>query len=337
MKRITSVLIAATIGLFAPIQNAQAAAEFNLRFAHFWPPQAGMSQQFQAWGDAVEKDSNGRIKVEMYPSQTLAKAPKIYDAVVSSIADVGATVQGYTANRFPLSQVIELPGIAESGALGSCVFQTLLDQGDIADEYSETHPLFVFTHGPGMIHTKGTAVKTPEDLKGLRIRRPTAVVADLLTGLGSQPVGMPAPQIYQSMSRGVIDGATLPWEGVKSFRLNELADNHTDINLYTLAFVVTMNKGTYESMPADLRQVIDKNSGLAWAVKTGQLMDEQDKVGLAQAKELGHTITTIEGGVENPAWKGVLEQATENYLSQNGATARSIYEKIPALSKNCRN
>jgi TRAP-type C4-dicarboxylate transport system substrate-binding protein len=322
------------VGLVGLGQRAQA-AEVNLRFAHFWPAQAAMAKHWQSWAEAVEKDSNGRISVEMYPSQTLAKAPKTYDAVINGIADIGATVQGYTANRFPLTQVIELPGISQSGVHGSCIAQSLLDKGDIAEEYAETHPLFVFTHGPGVIHTKGKAVKTPADLKGLRIRRPTAVVAELLTGLGGQPVGMPAPHIYQSMSRGVINGATLPWEAMKSFRLNELADHHTDINLYTLSFVVTMNKRVYEGMPADLRRVIDKNSGLTWAIKSGQLMDEQDVAGLAQAKVQGHTIIAVEGGVNNPAWKGVLDRATEKYLAQSGASARNVYGRIQSLSKTC--
>ncbi len=334
MKRIASVLVVTAAGLLGSVPAAQA-AEVNLRFAHFWPAQAAIAKHWQAWADTVENESNGRINVEMYPSQTLAKAPKIYDAVINGIADVGVTVQGYTANRFPLTQIIELPGISESGEHGSCIAQTLLDQGDIASEYAETHPLFVFTHGPGTIHTKGKLVKTPADLQGQRIRRPTAVVAEMLTGLGSKPVGMPAPQIYQSMSRGVINGATLPWEAMKSFRLNELADNHTNINLYTLSFVVTMNKGVYAGMPAELQQVIDNNSGLSWATQSGTLMDQQDRLGLAQAKEQGHTIYTVEGGVNNPAWKGILDQATERYLSQSGASARSIYERIPQLSENC--
>ncbi len=334
MKRFSLVLAATMVGQLGFVQSS-VAADVTLRFAHFWPAQAGISKHFQSWADAVEKDSNGRIEVEMYPSQTLTKAPKTYDAVVNGIADVGVTVQGYTASRFPLSQVVELPGISKSGENGSCVLQSLLDEGVIAQEYQETHPLFVFTHGPGLIHTKGKAVKTPEDLKGLRIRRPTAVVADLLSELGGQPVGMPAPEIYQAMSRGVIDGAALPWEGVKSFRLDELTDQHTDINLYTIAFVVTLNKQAYEGMPADLQQVIDKNSGLDWAVKSGQFMDEEDKIGLAKVKALGQNITTIEGGVNNPAWKGVLDKATEGYLASTGGTARSVYQRAQALSNSC--
>lgn len=324
-------LMALPLGLASAAQ----AAEVNLRFAHFWPPQAAIAQHWQSWADAVEKDSNGRIKVEMYPAQTLAKAPKIYDAVVTGMADIGATVQGYTANRFPLTQVIELPGLSESGRHGSCIAQNLMDQGDISAEYQETHPLFVFTHGPGTLHTKGKAVAIPEDFKGMRIRRPTAVVASLISGLGGQPVGMPAPEIYQSMSRGVIDGATLPWEATKSFRLNELADNHTDINLYTLSFLVTMNKQTYQAMPADLRLVIDKHSGLDWATRSGQLMDEQDKIGMAEARALKHNIISVEGGVNHPAWKPVLDKATEDYLTETGPLARNVYDRIRTLSQTC--
>lgn len=334
MKKVISRLAIVAVGLLALAPSSQA-AEYTLRLAHMWPAQAAMGKIWPVWGESIEKASHGRIKVEIYPSQTLAKGAKTYGAVVSGIADIGVAVQGYTANRFPLSQVVELPGVSGSGVQGSCIAQTLLQEGDIASEYADVHPLLVFTHGPGMIHTKGKAVRTPEDLNGLRIRRPTALIADTLTALGGQPVGMPAPEIYQAMSRGVIDGATLPWEATKSFRLNELADQHTEINLYTLIFVVAMNKTVYEGMPADLRKVIDAHSDMEWATRVGRVMDEQDKTGRAQAVAQNHSIITIEGGVNNPAWKGVLDLATESYLANNGATVRGVYARIQSISPTC--
>nr|HPQ95946.1 hypothetical protein [Thiolinea sp.] len=159
------------------------AADVTLRFAHFFPPVATQSKDiFQAWADKVKEESDGRIAVELYPASTLAKPPALYDAVRDRIADMTATVPGYTANRFPLTQIVELPGIVKNAAHGSCVLQGLYESGALDKEYRETRPLFLFTHGQGHLHTTEKLVKSPGDLKGLRIRRPSPVVATLLEG-----------------------------------------------------------------------------------------------------------------------------------------------------------
>lgn len=317
------------------------AADYTLRFAHFFPAVADVSKDvFQEWAKAVEEESDGRIAVQMYPSSTLAKPPALYDSAVNGIADMVATVQGYTANRFPLTQIVELPGVVQSAEQGSCVIQKLYDEGLIAGEYKDTKPLFLFTHGQGHFHLKDTVVEKPSDLAGKRIRRPTSVVANLLEELEAQPVGMPAPESYQSMQRGVIDGVALPWEGMKSFRLNELANTHTEIGgLYSLSFVVTMNSRVYNSMPDDLKKVIDDNSGMKWAEKTGKVFDGLDAQGREEAIAAGQTIVTIEGGGENPDWKPVLDAATEKYLMEledKGLPARDVYARTMELAGNCQ-
>lgn len=336
MKKLTAIAAIAAIGVL-PLATAQA-ADFNLRFAHFWPATSGLHVAFESWGKSLEEASDGRITVEFYPSQTLTKAPQSYDAVKSRIADVTATVQGYSANRFPLTQVVELPGMAKTAAQGSCVIQSLYDEGLISGEYDDTHVLYVFTHGPGDIHTREKAIHKPEDLAGLKIRRPTTVVAELLEGLGAQPVGMPAPETYPSLQRGVIDGVSMPWEGIKAFRLNEETNYHTELGLYTLSFVVTLNKGVYNEMPDDLKQIVDEHSGQVWSQKMAAAFDEQDRQGREEAVADGHTIITLEGGAEHPDWKPVLDAATEKYLGEleaRGLPARDVYARARELSASC--
>ncbi len=338
-KKVAAAAVVGTVVLGSTM-SAQA-ADVTLRFAHFWPAVASAHKNlFQAWADAVQEQSGDRIAVEIYPAQTLAKAPAQYEAVTNRIADMTATVQGYTAYRFPLTQVVELPGLVQDAYQGSCIIQTLYDEGLISSEYEDTRPLFLFTHGPGLLHTKGKLVTTPEDLAGMRIRRPTSVVATILEGVNAQPVGMPAPESYQSMQRGVIDGVALPWEGALAFRLLELADKHTEVGgLYTLSFIVTMNKDVYESMPDDLKKVIDDNSGMAWSDKAAVEFDSLDKKGREQAVAEGHEIYTVEGGAENPAWKPVLDKATEAYLAQledQGLPARKVYARAVELAGTCK-
>lgn len=331
---------AVTAGITALVLQLPAqAADVELRFAHFWPAVAGMHKDvYQVWADKVAKDSEGRIKVDVYPSSTLAKPPAQYEAVKNRVADVTATVLGYTANRFPLTQIVELPGIAKDAIHGSCVVQSLYDEGLLDSEYKDTRPLYFFTHGPGLIHSKEKAIKVPSDFAGLRIRRPTTVVSNLLEELGAKPVGMPAPQTYQSLQRGVIDGVAFPWEGAFTFKVNELAETHTELGgLYTLSFVVTMNKSVYEKMPADLQKVIDTNSGKEWATIAGSVFDSFDVKGRAQAVEAGHEIISIDTSTD-PLWKPILDKATEKYLSdlvEKGLPAREVYARAIELSASC--
>jgi TRAP-type C4-dicarboxylate transport system substrate-binding protein len=337
MRKIIKQAAVAAVAVSA-IAQVHASAEYTLRFSHFFPEVSGQSKElFQVWAKSVEEESNGRIDVQIYPSGTLAKATGQYDAVKNSIADVAVAIQGYTANRFPLTQIVELPGVAKDAAQGSCIVESLYDEGLIAKEYRQTKPLFMFTHGPGVLHTTDKEIKTPEDLAGLRIRRPTSVVAKLLEGLGAQPVGMPAPDAYQSTQRGVIDGVALPWEGQYTFRLNELTKYHTEVGgLYTLAFVMTMNKSFYNRLPADLKKVIDNNSGMKWSEKAAKVFDELDAKGRAQAIEMGDTIDIIKDGAENPLWKPVLYQATEDYLKElqkKGLPSYKVYARAIELSK----
>lgn len=338
LKKITMTAMAGVMAVGVATQTQ--AADVTLRFAHFWPSVAGIHKElFQVWADKVKEQSGGDIEVQIFPSATLAKPPAQYEAVKNRIADVTATVQGYTANRFPLTQIVELPGLVQTAKQGSCMIQGLYDEGLISDEYKDTKPLMFFTHGPGHIHTGEKIVKTPEDLAGLRIRRPTAVVAKMLEELKAKPVGMPAPQSYQSMQRGVIDGVALPYEGMAAFRLNELAKNHTEVGgLYVLSFVITMNKDVYNALSADQKKVIDDNSGKAWSENAAKVFDEMDVIGRKAAVDGGHNIYTVEGGAENPAWKPILAKATESYLAEleeKGLPARKVYARAQELSQSC--
>jgi TRAP-type C4-dicarboxylate transport system substrate-binding protein len=334
MKLATAALAALGLAFGDPAT----AAEVDMNFAHFMPAGSWQNQElFNGWAKAVEEQSGGRIKVTIFPAQTLGKAPAGYDNAKNGIADIAWTVQGYTAGRFPLSQVIELPGLFKSAEIGSCAFQKLYDSGALDEEYSETHVLFVHTHGQGHLHTNGKAVTTLTDLKGLKIRRPTAVIGKLLTELGAEPVGMPAPRIYESMQRGTIDGYMLPWEAVKGFRLEEVSDQHTEFGFYSLAFVLTMNKAKYDSLPDDLKQVIDDNTGMDWAIRAGQGFDTGDEVGLEVAMATG-TINKIEGA-ELAQWQSAADRTAKSYLAEldaKGLPGTQTYEAVQGYVAECR-
>lgn len=334
--KITAGLLAASLSAMA-MSSTQAAT--TLRMAHFWPGASGINQDiFEAWAQAVEQESGGELRVEMYPSGTLAKPDAIYEAAANGIADVGATAQGYTAGRFPLSQVVELPGVADNATQGACVLQTLYDEGHLDAEYEDTRPLFMFTTGPGGIHTIDTEVQVPADLAGLRIRRPTAVAGEMLENMGATPVGMPAPDIYTAIQRGVIDGLSFPWEGLKGFRINELVNHHTEVPFYTLIFVATMSQRTYDRLSPEQQAVIDANSGMKWAENAGAVFDRLDREGKQEAIAAGHTVREIADPLQDPDWQQPLQEGIDGYLArleERGLPGREVYEAALAASEAC--
>ncbi len=322
----------------AEVKTEQSAKTINLKYAHFMPASSWQNKTlFKDWADSVKQASGGKLNISIFPAQTLGKAPAGYDNAKNGITDIAWTVQGYTAKRFPLSQIIELPGLFDNAKTGSCAFQKLYDSGALDKEYEETHVLYVHTHGLGHLGTKDKAVTTLADLKGLKIRRPTAVIGKLLKELGAEPIGMPAPRIYESMQHGTIDGFMLPWEAVAGFRAYEVAKHYTEFGFYSLAFVATMNKQTYENLPADLKKAIDENSGMKWALIAGEGYDKGDADALPIIRKTG-TIHQIDPA-EKPKWEEAGKRATKAYLDEldaKGLPGTKTYEQIKKYIAECK-
>lgn len=326
-----------TAGIAALGLASTASAE-NLRYAHFMSASSWQNQViFEDWATAVEEASGGALDVQVFPAQTLGKAAAGYDNAVAGIADIVWTVPGYTAGRFPLSQILELPGLFDTGAVGSCAFQKLYDSGALDEEYEETHILFVHTHDPGHLHTAKKPVSTLADMKGLKLRRPTQVVGDLLTELGAEPVGMPAPNTYEAVQRGAIDGYMLPWESVESFRLEELTGNHTVFGFYALAFIATMNKAKYEALSPEAKAAIDANSGMQWSVTAGGGYDE---AGAKVLERLRETSNVIELSAEERAtWMAAAQKASDAYISsldEQGLPGTETYAAVQGYVTECQ-
>ncbi|SNT70457.1 TRAP transporter substrate-binding protein [Psychrobacter sp. LV10R520-6] len=345
-----SLALAALIGFTGCSQSSDTATGDNaavsseettiLRFAHFWPATSSTHKDiFDYWAKKVEEESKGRIKVEIYPSATLSKPDATYDNVAKGVVDIGSTLQGYTTGRFPLTQIAELPGLSNSATQMNCMLQTLYDDGVISSEYEDTHLLFMMGTGPGGLHTVDKPIRKPEDLKGMRIRGPSAITGNIIEAAGGTPVGLPVTDLYTSLQRGVLDGISLPWDAMGSFKLTELTNTHTNIPFYSSPIVVTMNKDKYASLPDDLKKVIDDNSGKAMAAVAGKVFDAQDAKFIAEAKAKGDTMIDIPNPLSDPDWKAPLEAGTQKYLKDTealGLDAQTVYQKAQEASAACK-
>ncbi|QJQ94198.1 MULTISPECIES: TRAP transporter substrate-binding protein [Halomonadaceae] len=318
-----------------------ALAETTLRMAHFWP--AGSSNNkdiFEAWAQSVEEASGGELNVQNFPSETLGKADQAYQGAINGISDIAITMQGYTSGRFPLSEIVQLPGVSGSSPQGSCILQTLFDEGHISHEYDDVKVLYLFATGPAYLHTREHDLQSPDDLRGLRIRRPSDVAGEMLASMGAQPMGMPAPDIYTSLQRGVMDGLSFPWQAMKVFGINELANYHLELPYYSGVAVAVMSRRSYERLSEEMQAVIDSHSGMAWAQRAGEVYDRLDREGREEALAQGGTIRQVEDALNDPAWSAPLREGTERYLARLEArgidNAREVYERALALREQCR-
>lgn len=312
-------------------RQLRAQEPIKLRISHFVPPtHVAQTQLLAPWAQRIEQDSGGRIRCELYPSMQLGGKPQqLYDQVRSGIADVVWTVPAYTPGRFPLSEVFELPFVVGRTAQATSQAIWAFYGKHLRDEYKDVHPLLLHCHAPGLVHTKDAPVQRLEDLRGRKLRLPSKPLADAFKLVGAMPVGMPASEAYEALARGVVEGVTLPWEPMKAFRLNELTRFHTATGLYTTVFLVAMNQPKYDSLPPDLKAVIDRNSGDHWIEAAGKVWDAAELPGRQQAIDAGHALTQLTPD-EKERWQKAMQPVVDAWIAATPG-GRTRYDEALAL------
>ena len=299
IQRRTLLKSSAAVALGAPALSGIAQQSVTLKFHTFMAPQSNVwLTMHKPWMEKVEKESGGRIKFEGYPAMQLGGTPvQLYDQAKDGVVDIVWTLPGNTAGRFPRVEVFELPFIMSNAEATSKAYWEYV-QTMAPDEFKETQVIALQVHGPGVIHTAEKPVKSVADMKGLKMRAPTRQVNKMLASLGATPVGMPLPQIPDALSKGTIQGCVIPWEVVPSVKVHELTKYHAEFDpaggsLYTTTFVMAMNKARYNSLPPDLKKVIDANSGMATSGWLGKVQQAGDVAGRKAATDRGNTIFTV--------------------------------------------
>jgi TRAP-type C4-dicarboxylate transport system substrate-binding protein len=335
MNKINTILAGALAATL--LCGSALAQEVTLRIHQMLPAQATIpAKAIVPWAAAVEEQSGGRIKFELYPAMQLGGAPpSLFDQAKDGVVDIIWTVLGYTPGRFPKSEVFEMPFLVTTGEATSVAFQKYVE-ANAMDEFAGVHVIAVHTHGPGLFHTKDPVNKL-EDLAGMKIRGGSRVISDMLGRLGAEPIGMPVPAVTEALSKGVIDGTTIPWEVTPSLKVAELVKNHTGFSgangLYTQTFGFVMNLDSYNNLPDDLKAIIDANSGVETARMFGRVMDAGDAVGLSIAEGLGNNIITLDD-VETARWKAAAQPTIDQWFADmdgQGIDGRALYEKALAL------
>jgi len=309
MRIARSIVVAA----FAAAALPATAQEITLKVHHFWPPGAmPPSQLLVPWCDKIAKDSGNRLKCQVYPAMQLGGTPpQLVDQVKDGVADIIWTLPGYTAGRFPLMEVFELPFMSANAEATSQAAWEYYEKY-AQKEFPGVRMLAVNVHDNGYVHGRDKQVKVLADFKGMKMRAPTRQTNKMLAALGAAPVAMPLPALSDALSKGVVDGYLLPWEVIPSIKAHELTKFHSETDpksraLYTAVFTLQMNQAKYDALPADLKKVIDANTGAPLSRSFGQKWDASAPPARKLATDRGNVFYVIPAS-ELANW----EKATAN-------------------------
>jgi TRAP-type C4-dicarboxylate transport system substrate-binding protein len=327
-------------GLAAPaLVRPASAQEVTLRLHHFLPAVSNVHRHFlMPWAQKIAAESQNRLRIQIFPSMQLGGAPpQLYDQARDGVADIIWTLPGNTPGRFPRIEVFELPFVAHRLGVPNAKATLEFYQTHLRDEFREVHPITVWTHDGGSIHAN-KEVRRMEDLRGLKLRFPTRQAGEALRALGAAPIGMPIPQVPEALSQRVIDGAVVPWEVVPSIRLQELVRHHTEIpgtpTLYAASFILAMNPAKYAGLPAELKQVLDANSGMVAAEMAGKVWDEQGPLVRAQVERRRENQIIQITTEERDRWAATCRPVVEAWIAagrERGFDGAALLDAARAL------
>ena len=309
---------------------------YKLTYSIFFPPMHVQAQTGMAWAKEVERRSEGRIQITVHPGGTLTKADQCWQGVLSGVSDLGMSCFAYTPGRFPLLEGLDLPLGWPDGLTASRVATALAAQYEPA-EVQGAKILYIHGHGPGILATK-KPVGSLEDLQKMKIRG-TGLSAGIATALGATAVGMPQPETYDALQKGVVEGTFCPIETLKGWKQGEVIASITDTKVigYTTAMFVAMNRQTWDKLPVDLQQIVSEVSaefvdrhGLAW--------NQADEEGLAFVQELGRDIITL-SPEEEARWKQRVTPIVAEYVRRsmaNGLPGAEFLAQAQAMIAEAR-
>ncbi|MFH0824128.1 MAG: TRAP transporter substrate-binding protein [Pseudomonadota bacterium] len=282
MKRSFGVYLFAflvlTFSCMAATGGSAAEKVTTIKVTNWFPVGHAQDTLLQAWGKDLEQRTGGKVKVNYYAGGTLVPAAQSYDAVVKGIADVSNHVMGYTVGRFPFSQVLDLP-IGFPPGHGPTKIANEVYRKFKPKEFDDVKILWFHAMPYGLVHTRTKPVKKLEDMKGLKLRC-YGSNAKFVGLVGAAPVAMPMPDVYDALSKGVVDGLLSSYEALHGFRTGEHVKFTTEnlATAYSAAFVVAMNKKTFASLPPDVQKIVDDMS-VEYIEKYGKMWTEIDNAG----------------------------------------------------------
>ena len=258
-----------------------AQAQIKLTYANFPPAPTFPCVQMERWKIEVEKRTGGKVAVQTFPGSTLLNPKNMFEGVISGTADIGCLAMSYQPGRFPVSEAIDQPVGFSSAKAASLALYDIIEKYN-PKEFEQVKIITLFTCPPANIMTI-KPVKSLKDLKGVELRV-GGTQADIIKNLGGIPVAMPQSDTPEALQKGTVKGHVSSMEVLKDFNYAAYTANATLSNLWVVTFAVVMNKDKWNSLPSDVKKVID-DMRKEWALWTGNYVDNHVLEALKWSKE----------------------------------------------------
>jgi TRAP-type C4-dicarboxylate transport system substrate-binding protein len=313
---IFAVLMFMTIYLFTSRPAFSSDKVIELSYSTSLPVQYVFTKAIEAWGKEVEKRTEGRVKITFYHAGVLTDGVNAYEGVVNGISDIALTWPSYSRGRFPLTEVCDLPGFDYNAIAVTHVYNDWYRKFR-PKELDDTHMLFLFGSTPGTYYTK-KPIRTLEDFKGARIRC-IGTSCNVVEALGGTPVAMPKADVYDALSKGIVDGAVGNSNELKYWRMAEVSKYTTMYPKvgYLSVSIVIMNKKKWDSLPPDIKKTVTEVS-LDWEDYIGKAMNAMELEGIAYGKEKEHTFIIL-SKEEGAKWEKAVEPLNNDYVKRMAA------------------
>lgn len=306
-----------TVSPFLASSDAASDKPIKLTFSTMFPQVHLQAQLNKYFCDEIEKRTDGRVKITLYPGGTLTSAPKCYAGVEKGLSDIGMSCPLYVGGRFPVSEIFELPSNITSGWVTAKVYMDLFNKFNL-EEYDDVHVLYL--HGPGrnVLSTRTVPIRKFRDMEGL-VLRASGGAAKVIDAWGATPRAMPMGEAYEALSKGVVEGQFAVPETLKGW-------NHADVVKYVIVppvstsscQFVTMNKQKWESLPPDIQKIFTEASA-SFPEYHGHVWNYYDQAGMEHFKSLPDREVIVISSDQKAEWKKAVDPVVENYIEEKTA------------------
>ena len=317
--------------LGAGLLSSPAQAQIKLSYANFPPAPTFPCVQMERWKTEVEKRTNGKVKVDTYPGSTLLNPKNMFDGVIAGTADIGCLATSYQPGAFPVVEAIDLPLGWPSATVASVSLWDLVDKYK-PKELEKVKVITMFTCPPANIMSM-KPVLSLGDIKGYELRA-SGTGAKILEILGAAPVAMPQSDVPEALQKGVIKGNVSSLEVMKDFKYAEYCHYVTsNVNLFVVSFAVVMNQAKWNSLPDDVKKVID-DMRKEQAIWTGQYVDNHVNEAMKWSKETHKVQVNTLPKAELDKWYALLKPMMNKYLKDyeaKGLPTKAILDDVMKL------
>jgi len=296
-----------------------AAKTVELKLAHAWAPTHLMHLVIQNWADEVYKATEGRVKITIYPGGALSTAAQLYDTAATGVADMVWMLHGYTPGKFPMTSVIELPFMGNSAVNATKILWDLMAKyPQIAEEHQNVKILYIWGIDTGQLMTTTKAVRTMEDIKGLKLRVGSSSSIPMAEALGAVGVLMNISELYDSLQKDVVQGTLLGTSAIKTFNLSPVIKHMVIANIFTNTQAVVVNNNSWNKLSKQDQDIIMNLSGQKQSEVSAKAYEAEAEAALKIAKDAGMDIYTLPDS-ELARWKKAMEPIYQKWASDMNA------------------